>query len=26
MLFRKKSVARKRLELLIFVTPRILED
>ncbi len=26
MLFRKKSVTRKRLELLIFVTPRILED
>ncbi|MEK7721772.1 MAG: secretin N-terminal domain-containing protein, partial [Elusimicrobiota bacterium] len=26
MLFRKKSVARKRLELLIFVTPRIIED
>lgn len=26
LLFRKKSVARKRLELLIFVTPRIIED
>ena len=26
MLFRKKSTARKRLELLIFVTPKIIED
>lgn len=26
LLFRKKSVSRKRLELLIFVTPRIIED
>ncbi|MDD2805332.1 MAG: AMIN domain-containing protein [Elusimicrobiales bacterium] len=26
MLFRKKSTARKRLELLIFVTPKIMED